>query len=245
MMPRAIDLCDYMKQKTQEYSRNGHRQRMRKAYLEHGAEHMADHQLLELYLSLVIPRHDVKELSYRLMNTFGSLEGVFNAEPWALQTVDGIGENTAVLLSLFKAICGRVEYNKLHRTSDIISTEDAIDYCKRVLADERDEKIAIVSLSSSLKVINCSIVATGGSDFVGVSAKDIMSVVLRDNASRIILAHNHPNGDAYPSAADFNFTLGVLQMLRSIGVQFVDHIIVGDEDAASMRRMEDSKDYFD
>ncbi|MGN0531713.1 MAG: RadC family protein [Eubacterium sp.] len=245
MMLKAIDLCDYMKQETQEYSRNGHRQRMRTAYLENGAEHMADHQLLELYLSLVIPRRDVKELAYRLMNTFGSLEGIFNAEPWALQAVEGVGENTAVLLSLFKAICNRIEYNKLHRISEIISTEDALDYCRRVLADERDEKIAIVSLSSSLKVINCSIVATGGSDFVGVSAKDIMSVVLRDNASRIILAHNHPNSEAYPSAADLNFTLGVLQMLRSIGVKFVDHIIVGDGDVVSMRCMEDSKGYFD
>ena len=89
-------------EKNVQYGRSGHRQRMRESYLASGTEHMADHQILELYLSLVIPRHDVKETAYNLMNTFGSLEGVFNAEVTDLKEVKGIGENTAILISLLK-----------------------------------------------------------------------------------------------------------------------------------------------
>ena len=67
--------------------RRGHRQRMRDAYLRGGADSMADHNMLELFLSLVIPQKDVKPLAYDLINTFGSLERVVSASPQRLMEV--------------------------------------------------------------------------------------------------------------------------------------------------------------
>lgn len=126
-------------EKNVQYGRSGHRQRMRESYLASGTEHMADHQILELYLSLVIPRHDVKETAYNLMNTFGSLEGVFNAEVADLKEVKGIGENTAILISLFKEICSRVDANKTKSIRSLDSTEIAEKYVTSVLNRFREK----------------------------------------------------------------------------------------------------------
>lgn len=218
---------------------------MRTAYLNNGADHMEDHQLLELYLSLVIPRHDVKELSYRLMNTFGSLEGVYNASPQDLQQVDGVGENTAVLLSLFRTICGRVEYNKTKNIQFLDSADAAMDYCQKLLSGFSDERIAVITLTSKLKVINAHIMATGGVSFAGVAPKDIMSTLIMDNPSQVLIAHNHPCGEPSLSGADINFTVNVLGIVRPMSIALIDHIVVGDGECLSMRSLEEYKNYFD
>lgn len=85
-----------------EISRDGHRARMRAAYLQGGGDAMPDHQLLELLLSISIPRKDVKPIAYALINRFGSLEQVFAAGAADLQQVPGVGEQTAVQILLVR-----------------------------------------------------------------------------------------------------------------------------------------------
>ncbi len=229
----------------QEYNRNGHRQRMRNAYLTSGTDHMTDHQLLELYLSLVIPRRDVKELSYRMMNTFGSLEEIFNADPLQLESVDGIGENTAVLISLFREINSRIEYNRACNLEYLDSSSATKEYCRRMLSNAYEERILVISLTSKLKIINCHKLSSGTSSFVGVSPKTLMSAVLNDNAAQVVLAHNHPRGDAVFSAADINFTINLLGMLRTFNIRLVDHVLVGEDETVSMRSIAVYRKYFE
>ena len=69
---------------------------MREVYLAGGMQNAPDHNLLELFLSIIIPQKDVKELAYALINRFGSLEGVLNADANQLMTVNGIGQSAAV-----------------------------------------------------------------------------------------------------------------------------------------------------
>ena len=70
-----------------ELEREGHRSRMRNTYINGGMENAPDHNVLELFLSVIIPRKDVKELSYSLINTFGSLEGVLNAIDYIIKII--------------------------------------------------------------------------------------------------------------------------------------------------------------
>ena len=91
----------------------GHRARQRKKLLENGPRAFADHELLEMLLYYAIPRRDTNELAHRLLERFGSLQGVFSAPVEELSTVEGVGENAAVLLSLslinlYKGLCIRV-----------------------------------------------------------------------------------------------------------------------------------------
>ena len=79
---------------------DGHRQRSKRRYLALGAEGMEDHQLLELLLFYAIPRQDTNETAHRLIQRFGSLQGVLHAAPEELTSVEGVGENVAVLVRL-------------------------------------------------------------------------------------------------------------------------------------------------
>ena len=79
---------------------DGHRQRSKRRYLALGAEGMEDHQLLELLLFYAIPRQDTHETAHRLIQRFGSLQGVLHAAPEELTSVEGVGENAAVLVRL-------------------------------------------------------------------------------------------------------------------------------------------------
>ena len=76
---------------------DGHRQRSKRRYLALGAEGMEDHQLLELLLFYAIPRQDTNETAHRLIQRFGSLQGVLHAAPEELTSVEGVGENAAVM----------------------------------------------------------------------------------------------------------------------------------------------------
>ena len=95
-----------------EISRDGHRARMRAAYLQGGGDAMPDHQLLELLLSISIPRKDVKPIAYALINRFGSLEQVFAAGAADLQQVPGVGEQTAVQILLVRDLNRRIHQNQ-------------------------------------------------------------------------------------------------------------------------------------
>lgn len=70
---------------------------------------------------------------------------------------------------------------------------------------------------------------------LNVGQRTLMEHILRDNASAVMLAHNHPGGKAQPSAQDLEFTIRLLSILRSIHVQLLDHIIVSPTDTYSMR----------
>ena len=84
-------------------------------------------------------------------------------------------------------------------------------------------------------VIDCHILAQGTTSMVELSAREIMNHVLQDKAARAVLAHNHVSGVALPSSADVEATARIFHMLRTVGVELVDHLIFSDGDFVSMR----------
>ena len=86
----------------------GHRQRKKEQFREHGLDAFADHEALELLLYYAIPRQDTNPIAHRLIERFGSLEGVFSAPAYELQKVEGVGENAATLIRLIFPLCRRV-----------------------------------------------------------------------------------------------------------------------------------------
>ena len=86
----------------------GHRQRKKEQFREHGLDAFADHEALELLLYYAIPRQDTNPIAHRLIERFGSLEGVFSAPAYELRKVEGVGENAAALIRLIFPLCRRV-----------------------------------------------------------------------------------------------------------------------------------------
>ncbi len=227
-----------------DLSREGHRERLRALYLSGGMENAPDHNLLELLLSIIIPRKDVKPLAYALINTFGSIEGVINASPQDLMTVKGIGESTAIAISLIKKIHSRVVKNRNNDVKRIINLYDAKIYCANELADEPVEKIIQITTKNSGAIINKYVVGVGCANCTGVDCRAILKNALNDNAAYVLLAHNHPNGDPFPSAHDIDFTFRIKNMLKEVKVDFIDHIIVTESKCDSIIHSELFEKFF-
>ena len=79
---------------------DGHRKRLKARFIKSGLDDFEPHNVLELLLFYSVPRKDTNPLAHRLINRFGSLSGVFDAKPEELMKVDGVTENTAVLISM-------------------------------------------------------------------------------------------------------------------------------------------------
>lgn len=212
---------------------------MRKAYLNGDMKNAPEHNLLELFLSLVIVRKDVKQLSYDLINTFGSLEGVLNAKPYELMTVNGVGESTAVALSLANQFAKKVTVQRNKDITKFKSVDDCFDYCKNLFCNERNEKVYIVTLTASNTIINCYMVGEGSVNSSAVDMKAIITYVVKDNASSMLITHNHPGGSAHPSGEDASFTVRLKDTLESMSVNLFDHIIVAEDDAISLKHSQE------
>ena len=212
---------------------DGHRQRCKRRYLAAGAEGMDDHQLLELLLFFAIPRQDTNETAHRLVRQFGSMQGVLRASADELMTVDGVGENAAVLLRLAGDMALRARCSAMPQTV-LNSTELTGVYFMELLAGEKKELLYQVCLDGKGKLLSCRCISKGSVGASPVYVRQVVENALYAGASGIILAHNHPSGVALPSAEDRMVTHQVMEALEPLGIRLIDHIVVADNDFVSM-----------
>lgn len=213
---------------------DGHRERMKKRFLEQGLDTFDDHNVLELLLFYAMPRKDTNPLAHKLIDHFGSLEAVFEAPAEELSKINGIGENTVTLLKLIPQVSRRYAIDKNKFDSILDSTTRAGDYLLARYMYERDEVVYIICLDPKRKVICCKQLFRGDVNSAEVSIRKIAELALAKNASSIILSHNHTSGIALPSREDELTTKRIKSVLDSMGIALIDHIIVAGDDYISM-----------
>ncbi len=213
----------------------GHRARKKEQFRKHGLDAFADHEALELLLYYAIPRQDTNPIAHRLLERFGSLEGVFSAPCAELQKVEGVGESAATLIRLLFPLCRRVRTAGVKHEIILNTRENVGDFFLELFLGERQEVFYEACLDAKGKLLACFRLAEGSADQVSVNMRAIVENALNANASLVLLAHNHPSGVALPSNADSQTTLQIRRALADIGVELVDHIIVADDDFVSLR----------
>ena len=213
---------------------DGHRDRLRQSYLEHGLMSMNDINALELLLFYAIPRRDTNEIAHRLLDRFGSLDGVFSAPAEELQEVEGIGENAAALLTLIPEIMKKSRVSKGREIRQIRSSDDAGAYLLPYFLNERDEVVYLLCLDTKRCVICCAEMGRGVVNSVDTGIRRIVEKALKVRASSVIIAHNHPDGIALPSREDEVFTRALYNALETVGIRLEDHIIATEDDYTSM-----------
>ncbi|BAK97817.1 putative DNA repair protein radC [Oscillibacter valericigenes Sjm18-20] len=213
---------------------DGHREKMRRRFLETGLAGFADHEALELLLFYAIPRRDTNALAHQLLERYGSLEMVLVAPVEDLQNVKGIGESAALLLRLVPML---MEKSRIKENAPVIlnSTEKAGDYLLCRFDGKKNELVYELCLDRKGKLLASKLLTEGDVNGAELNIRKLVGNALLTNASAVILSHNHPSGVALPSGEDFVTTDRVRTALESVGVQLVDHIIVADEDFVSMR----------
>lgn len=225
---------------TNEADYLGHRGRLRERFLKDGGKAMADYEIIELLLTYVIPRRDVKPIAKDLIKKFDSFAGVVNAPNSQLMEVSGVKENAAVMFKLVKEAAKRFSWQNLSNSdAPIISNWDSmIDYCRSEMAYLDIEEFRIIFLDTKLKVVAEEVMQRGTINQVAIHPREVVKLAMEKKAGAIILVHNHPSGDVKPSKADIAITQQIKQALESINIQLIDHVIVSKHDYASLKSLQ-------
>lgn len=213
---------------------DGHRQRLKQRFLESGLDGFTQVQVLELLLCYAIPRKDTNELAHELINYFGSLAKVLEAPVSELVKISGVGENSAMLLSLAQAVSRYYQINRGETVQVLGTLEDCAEYMLPYFHGRTAETVFVLCLDAKCKVLGCKEVGEGTVNATKLNIRKIVEVALSLNASAVVIAHNHPSGIAVPSQADVLATKHLSSALSAMEVVLMDHIIVADEDYVSM-----------
>lgn len=217
---------------------DGHRQRKRDQFRQHGLDSFADHEVLELLLFYAIPRRDTNPIAHELIHRFGSLEQVLAAPAEELATVPGMGESAATLLKLVPQVTRRARAATVARERVLDTSERIGAFFVEQFVAEPTEIMYQLCLDAKGRMLGCHRVSEGDASSVNLNMRRIVETALRSNAVLVALAHNHPSGVAFPSQEDKVATRMVQEALETIGIRLVDHIIVADDDFISMRQAE-------
>lgn len=213
---------------------DGHRQRLKDRFLREGLDNFDDLYVLELLLYYCIPRKDTNPIAHRLLERFGSLAAVFDATAEELQTVEGIGENAAIFLSLLPQVTRYYQVQRA-KTGDILTT---LNQCGRYLVPRfygrENETVFLLCLDAKCKVLGCKLVGVGSVNSASIPIRRVVEIALNTNATTVVLAHNHPSGLALPSDNDIDTTLRVAKAMAAVEITLADHIVVADDDFVSM-----------
>jgi len=211
----------------------GHRKRLKDKYLKVGLDSFDDHQILELLLFYCIPRKDTNEIAHKLIDKFGSLSSVFEANPYEISKVEGIGMSSAILISMVSQLSRRYLHDKARQKAKLNTVEAACSYVKELFVGRTNEVFYIICLDTQLNVIHSSLIFEGTVKEAVVYPRKVVQEVLLHNASGVIIAHNHPSGSLKPSAEDINTTQKIVNALHYVSVRVHDHIVVGNGETFS------------
>lgn len=212
---------------------DGHRERVKRQFYEHGGESLTDIQFLEMLLFYAIPRRDTNELAHALLERYGSLREVLDAEPGDLMKVPGTGESTALLLRTVREALRRYTSEPARDIRYISSHADAGKYFVHILQYEPIEKVYLMCINGRGAIVGCPEIASGTLSAVNLNIRMIVDEAVRRRSVCVVLAHNHPEGFALPSAEDRAFTIELKHALELMDIKLYDHIIVAEDDYVS------------
>ena len=224
-MAKKSEITDNKKPKNVH---EGHRERLRQRFLSEGLDSFQDHNVLELLLFYSVPLKDTNEEAHALIDTFGSLSGVFDASFEDLCNVKGIGERSATLIKMMPALFKKYEVDKINNDDIVLDRSKKVaEYVSPYFKGVTNERMYVLCLNSNCNVLNFTQVSEGVANSTPLNTRKIVETALNCNAASVILVHNHPSGVVAPSRNDIDATIGMVNLLQKVGLKLNDHIIIG------------------
>ena len=219
---------------TTESIHKGHRERLKQRFLEEGLDNFTEIQVLELLLFYAIPRSDTNPLAHALLEHFGCLAQVLEADVEELKKVPGIGDHAATLLALVIDLCRYYQVTCAQQTEILTTLDECGKYLVPRFFGRTRETVFLLCLDAKCKVLCCKEIGEGSVNTAAISVRKVVETALSANATTVILAHNHPSGIAVPSNEDIQTTQRIAAALSAVEIHLADHIVVADGDYVSM-----------
>jgi len=209
---------------------SGHRLRLREKFLKSGLDAFHDYEIVELLLTLGMPRKNCKPMAKQALERFGSLRGVLEATPEDLIEINGLGSKNIFGLKLAQAISRRYLAERIKGRDFLRSSHDVINYLRINLRDRNREVFMIIYLNGRNQIMALEELFEGTLTSSAVYPREVIKRVLRNKAAALVFVHNHPSGTNQPSKEDLKITRTLKEATATIDVVVHDHIIISGDD---------------
>lgn len=216
----------------------GHRQRLRDRFMKAGLDGFAEHEIIELLLTLAIPRSDVKQPAKALLARFGNLRGILDAPFEELRSVTGIGTVTPIALQIIKAAATLYLQQRGEDRDTLSDPIHLADFWRMRIGGLRNEVFEVAYLDSAYRLLRDGVetLEEGTVDRAAVYPRRVVEAALRRGAAALVLAHNHPNENVAPSEHDKVLTRAIVMAAETVHLKVVDHLIVSAQETFSFRK---------
>lgn len=199
--------------------------RLREQYRTFGPAQVGDTELLTLVLGTGTRHHSARSIAARLLDQFGTLQGIREAPVQALAGIPGVGPARATRVHAALHLAGRA---RLHSPAERIDHPEAVVALLRPRLEERAVEVFwAVYLDVRLHVLDCRELSRGSARCTVVDPVEVFRPALLLRAAALTVAHNHPSGHAQPSQADHALTRRLVQAGQLLGVPVLDHVVIG------------------
>lgn len=207
----------------------------RERMLEYGEQALSNQELLALLLRTGSHQYSVMEVAGMILNKFPSLYDLKHATISELQEVSGVGQIKALELKAMIELGGRIQRANQPKLGRVVTSFDLAQQLINEMKDLSQEHLICLYLNTKNEIILRKTLFVGSLNQSVAHPREIFREAVRCSAARIICSHNHPSGDPSPSENDREFTRRLRQCGEMMGIEVLDHLIIGNENYVSIR----------
>jgi DNA repair protein RadC len=206
----------------------------------YGAERLSDAELLAIIIKSGTKDKTSVELAQEILLLDSEKRGLNFLKEVSiddLRKIKGLGRVKAIQLKATIELAKRISkpYKILRKT--ITSPDDVAEVLMSDMKDSSQEMMKVIVLNVKNEIVRVSTISLGTANSTLIEARDVFKEAIRYNSTRIIVAHNHPSGDPTPSKSDIVFSARLRDAGKLIGIEVLDHVIIGNDKFCSLKRM--------
>ena len=203
------------------------------SFLKTCSDSLSDRELLSLYLQYT--ESNPQEMANKMIAYYGTIANLIDTNPTYLKLAFSLKDETVALIHLLTVL--RRRYLRIRScTGEYLKDNDAIHrYLLPLFSGKQNEVMYLIGMNDDRKVLGCAKLSDGDLNSVPLSPRALAHVALLFDATVIVIAHNHPSGQATPSHADLSNTSLLQDSLASLGIRMLDHFIFANDSSQSIR----------
>ncbi|HWL27010.1 MAG TPA: DNA repair protein RadC [Ureibacillus sp.] len=209
--------------------------RPRERLIKQGPQSLSNQELIAILLRTGTKSESVLSLANRILNYFEKIHELKHATLEEIVSIKGIGEAKAVQLLAAIELGRRLAQMQVHNRFTIRSPQDAASFLMPEMSSLNQEHFVTLFLNTKNQVIHKQTIFIGSLNSSIVHPREIFREAVKRSAASIICAHNHPSGIATPSPEDIDVTKRIQEAGYIIGIDLIDHIIIGDHQFISLK----------